>query len=398
MIRSILSKVSLAIASVLFTLILLEIFARISHLGTGGFWEPYPLYGWRNIPNASGWESCYGECSVYVKINSNGLRNRETTYQKPPDVRRILFLGDSMTAALQVPLDDTFAQVLEERLYSAAGYENWEVINAGVNAFGTDNELLFYRLEASKYQPDIVILGIYLANDVYNNYPLLEQAVGGSAHKPYFEFTETGDLVLKNFPVQNTETFLIRLGSFFKRNFQLPRFLAQTLNLRNRVPEALRPLIELAGGRRGAAAPAADNDRSDQSDPKETGQRVDICTQQYAPEIEAAWDITKALLRQLGAEVEASGAQFAVLVIPASPQLIPPEDGKPWYCDQPNRELSHFLDEEGIPYLDLIEPFRQHMLEGGVPLYFERDFHMNVEGHKLSGDLLDQFVSEQLIK
>jgi lysophospholipase L1-like esterase len=398
MLRSILSKLGLAVASVIFTLLLLEILARTTHLGTGGFWEPYPLYGWRNIPGASGWESCYGECAVHVEINSKGLRNRETTYQKPSGMRRILFLGDSMTAAMQVPLDETFAQVLEQRLNSAEGHRKWEVINAAVNAFGTDNELLFYRLEASKYQPDLVILGIYLANDVYNNDPVLEQMIGGAAHKPYFELTASGDLVLKNFPVQNTDSFFIRLGSFFKRNFQLPRFLAQTLNLRHQVPESLRSLVELVGGHRGASAPATDNNSSNQANPKESSHRIDICTNQYAPQIAEAWAITKALLREVRAEVEASGAKFAVLAIPASPQLTPPDDGKSWYCDQPNYELSQFLDAEGIPYLDLLEPFRYDMLERGVPLYFERDFHMNVNGHQIAGDLLAQFAREQFIE
>jgi hypothetical protein len=35
----------------------IEVAARVLHLGSGGFWEPHPLFGWRNIPGASGWES-----------------------------------------------------------------------------------------------------------------------------------------------------------------------------------------------------------------------------------------------------------------------------------------------------------------------------------------------------
>ena len=384
-------------ASLLITLILLEIFARATHLGTGGFWEPHPLYGWRNIPNASGWESCYGECSVFVKINSQGLRNRETPYQKAAGRKRILFLGDSLTAAMQVAQEDTFAQVLENGLNETDSGAPWEVINAGVNAFGTDNELLFFRLEASKYQPDVVILGVYLANDIYNNSRALEQRLSGSGHKPYFEFTDGGELVLKNFPVENADTLFIRLGSFLKRYFQLPRFLAETLNLRKQVPEALRPLIQLAGGQRGASSttPQGNTESGNLASNGSTA-RLDICADVYAPQVEQAWAITRALIKQLRAEVEASGAQFAAMVIPAAPQLEPPTDGEQWYCDRPNLELAEFLESEGIPYLDLLEPFRQHMLQGGDSLYYQRDFHMNAEGHRLAGKLLSPFVIEWL--
>ena len=47
-------------------------------------------------------------------------------------------------------------------------------------------------------------------------------------------------------------------------------------------------------------------------------------------------------------EVEESGAQFAVLLIPAAPQIEPPAaaDGI-WYCDQPNDEMTEFLRGSG---------------------------------------------------
>jgi hypothetical protein len=96
-----LERGGLFLSSIVFMLVLLEIAVRLLHLGSGGFWEPHPLYGWHNIPNAKGWESCYGDCEVYVQINSKGLRDREIAYEKPAETQRILFLGDSMTAAMQ---------------------------------------------------------------------------------------------------------------------------------------------------------------------------------------------------------------------------------------------------------------------------------------------------------
>jgi hypothetical protein len=399
--RKWLKNASLSLLSIGFTLALLEIAVRTMHLGSGGFWEPYSLYGWRNIPGARGWESCYGDCEVYIEINSKGLRDVEIAYEKPANTQRILLLGDSMTAAFQVPLEDSFGKVVEQELNAAdLDSSDWQVVNGGINGFGTDNELIFFRLEGKKYQPDLVVVGMYLANDIYNNSYILETRLGGSGHKPYFTLDETGELVLHNYPVPDTDSFSIRAGTFLKKHFQLPRFIAQVLSLRkqNNVPAALKPLLELAAGQRGALEiqqqqAETDNNRGD--DGTRPFRTISICEEEYAPRTAEAWAITEALLLEMQAEVEAAGAEMIVLSIPAMPQLVPPAEGGAWYCDRPNEELNRFLDEAGIPYLDLLEPFRQHFVEGGAPLYYETDFHLNANGHHLAGELLGQYLIER---
>lgn len=401
--RKLLQNLAMVLFSLIFTLILLEGAARIFKLGTGLFWQPDEELGWVNIPNASGWESCYGECQIRVNINSKGLRDREIPYEKEPDTRRILMLGDSTTAAMQVTLEETFVKQLEDELNENAG--NWEVINAGVNAYGTDNELLFYRLEGYKYAPDIVFVNMYLANDIYNNNPVLELRYGGQSAKPYFTLNDDGELELQNFPVENTTTFWTNVGTFLKKNFQLPRFVAQTLALRGEIPSWLAPIVRLFGGGRGAVAADTNTEVSDTNAEGDNGEtavqtpprRPDICDPDPLPIIENAWDVTEALLLELQSEVEANGAQLAVMIIPAAPQIVPPDGDAEWYCNPPNEVLGTFLDEAGIPYLDMLPAFREEALDGGGPYYFERDFHMNAIGHDLTTNLLHQFVDENFV-
>ncbi len=404
--RKLLQNLALAFFSLLFTLALLEGAARIFKLGTGLFWEPDPQLGWVNIPDASGWESCYGECQIRVTINSQGLRDREIPYENESGATRILMLGDSTTAAMQVDLEETFVKQLESELNESAG--EWEVINAGVNAYGTDNELLFYRLEGQKYNPDIVFLNMYLANDIYNNHPTLELRYGGQSAKPYFILNDSGELELQNFPVEDTATFWTNVGTFLKKHFQLPRFVAQTLALRGEIPPWLAPVVRLFGGGRGAVAAgdggsdAAQAGESGDSGAAETApqtppRRPDICDPDPLPIIENAWNVTEALILELEKEVAANGAQLAVLIIPAAPQIVPPQEGDEWYCDVPNDELTAFLDEAGIPYLDMLPAFRDEALAGNGPYYFEKDFHMNALGHDLTSDLLYQFVDETFV-
>lgn len=402
--RKLLQNLGMLLFSLLFTLALLEGAARIFKLGTGLFWQPDSELGWVNIPDAKGWESCYGECQIQVSINSQGLRDREISYEKASGITRILMLGDSTTAAMQVPLEETFVKQLESELNDNAG--SWEVLNAGVNAYGTDNELLFYRLEGQKYDPDIVFLNMYLANDIYNNHPVLELRYGGQSAKPYFTLNEADELELQNFPVEDTATFGTKVGTFLKKNFQLPRFVAQTLALRGEIPGWLAPIVRLFGGGRGAVA--ADDSATQSEDNGGNGasaetavqtpsRRPDICDPDPLPIIQEAWAVTEAIILELQKEVEANGAQLAVLLIPAAPQITPPQGDAEWYCNVPNDQLTAFLTEAGIPHLDMLPMFREASLAGGGPYYFERDFHMNAQGHLLASDLLHQFVDETFV-
>jgi hypothetical protein len=347
-------NIALTLVSILFTLARLEGTTRLLKLGTSGFWKLDEQLGWVYIPNASGWESCYGECQLKVTINRQGLRDREFPNTKSPGAQRILMLGDSTTAAMQVALEETFVKQLETHLQDLPDASEWEVLNGSVNAYGTDNELLFYRLEGCRYQPDIVFLNVYLALDIYNNSYPLETRFGEQDHKPYFELDENGELVLNNFPVQNAETIGSRIGTILKKNFQLPRSVAQTLNLRGDVPDWMRSILNLLSGSRGADRATNEgggDNQGTQSAAVGPVWRPDICNPEYLPVVAEAWDITKAIVHQMHAEVEESGAEFAVLLIPAAPQIVPPAqpDGE-WYCDQPNLEMTTFLEEAEIPY------------------------------------------------
>jgi lysophospholipase L1-like esterase len=99
---------------------------------------------------------------VDVKINSNGLRDREIPYERTGPARRILMLGDSFTEGWGVPFAQTFSKRVE-RLYADHG-ASAEVINMGVGNYNTIMEVSYFLSEGYKYQPDVVVLN-YIPND-----------------------------------------------------------------------------------------------------------------------------------------------------------------------------------------------------------------------------------------
>lgn len=95
-------------------------------------------------------------------INSAGFRGSDFSLAKTPGITRIAILGDSVAYGYSVPLEQTFARLLEKQL-NEAGHKV-EVLNFAVNGYSTVAELELYKTRVRDYRPDIVLLA-YVLND-----------------------------------------------------------------------------------------------------------------------------------------------------------------------------------------------------------------------------------------
>jgi lysophospholipase L1-like esterase len=196
--RGILINLSLVIISTLFALFLSEIALRLLGLGPlyvsperDRFWKYDSLLGWAHEPGQEGiFET--PQFRTVVRINANGLRDREHSYERQGDIERILVLGDSFAWGYGVEESERFSQLLEKSM-------DVEVINAGVSGYSTDQELLWYRSEGIKYETDLVIL-VLAGNDVGDND---REIVSTIYYKPKFVLEE-GQLVPMSYPVRKT--------------------------------------------------------------------------------------------------------------------------------------------------------------------------------------------------
>jgi hypothetical protein len=70
--------------------------------------------------------------------------------------------------------EDTYGRQLEQLLNGQDGdHQHYEVINAGVPGWNLENEQAYLQAEGLKYQPDLILLGITLANDIKGKSALL---------------------------------------------------------------------------------------------------------------------------------------------------------------------------------------------------------------------------------
>ncbi|MFQ5512792.1 MAG: SGNH/GDSL hydrolase family protein [Myxococcota bacterium] len=344
--RRLVAKPVLLLLTLAATLVALEVGLRL-------FWDGFylklekayatyhPTRGWKNKPGAY---VPYGEpeFATMVRHDSWGFRSREHPLERVPGKLRIFALGDSFTYGIGVENDETFCARLEQL------DSRLEVLNGGVNGYGTSQELLQLKEEGLAFHPDLVLIGFFW-NDVGNSY---------RRPKPAFRL-EGGVLRYPPPPDPNEVPPPVRArGGYRKvmRHSYAYRFLSDRLKLvRYRVKIALGIPVEA-------------------SDMLGTHER------------EAAWELELALLREIDRLARGAGARTLLVLIPDQVQVEPGiwPAGLRREDYEVQERMQAFAAAQGIPVIDLLPALRAERGRSRVPLYYRKDRHLNARGHEVA--------------
>ncbi len=364
-----------------------------------GFTEPDKNLGWRGVPNAE-LINKVGPTPIALKRNSHGFSDKERTYEKGNDTFRILVLGDSFVEAIQVPLEEKFPYILEQKLNSERG-RRFEVLNLGIGGYGTDQEYLMLKYHGVKYQPDWVILALYIGNDILENSSTL--VVDGHPTKPHFVLIN-GELKEVPFTINDRTGADKILFSSVKDLFR--RLLPSTYYLvTGRISSTSTPLLVnvlRAIGLMGSEPVAPQQSTKPQPPLKEfTRLWYGIYAKEDAPQWQDAWEVTKALLLEMRHELELKKIGFLVVVIPMELEFRAEGWKKTPYEDprmrdltfderKPERILANFLGANNIGYLLLRPEFEKYTKETGKDLYLQdaHEIHWNDNGHRFVAELV----------
>ena len=178
-----------ATAAVPALLLLLEAGLRVSARGSAQALSWDDMSGVYRYSEVYGWEPRPGFAAKIegsrVTINALGYRGREHAYQKTPGRTRVVMLGDSLAFGFRMSDEAIFASLLD-------GGE-LEVVNLGVEGYGTDQELLKLEHEGLLYHPDVVVLNVCIENDLVDNWTS-ENMFHLGYPRPFFR-VENGALV-----------------------------------------------------------------------------------------------------------------------------------------------------------------------------------------------------------
>lgn len=156
---------------------------------SGALHQPDPKLGWVPAANYS---------REGVTTNALGLRgSADIAFTKTAGERRVVAIGDSFTFGDGVRDEEVWTARLAAKL-------NVPVINAGVMGYGTDQQCLRLEELGMKFQPDVVLLGLF-GPDLDRNVLSFRDAA-----KPRFVLSGDG-LEFANVPVPAPDELRSRL-------------------------------------------------------------------------------------------------------------------------------------------------------------------------------------------
>ena len=357
--KKFLQNLGLILGSILLLLILFEATLQLVSLQDqdnykkfpqGLFCQRHSLLGWMGIPNIS------GKCSfnaddmetMDIAMNAEGFWDDQHAVPKEKTKKRILFLGDSFTIGYGVRKEFRFSDLVKAKLSS--GYE---VINMGVWGYSTDQELLLLKEKGIKYDPDIVVLSVFLDDLFCTN---LFSVNDGMYLKPKFLVSQNNSLELTNVPVQNNHCKSLFINMLITR-----------LNkLRNRL--------------------AVGNDFANRG-------WLSVFDTNYLKENKFLLPLR--LLKEMHLILKERKIKFLVVLIPYVDQLFDKEiySSTNKYAGIPRKRLSlrlpqkvinFFCKKEGIQIIDLLPKFKRRINED--KFFFEEDLHWTKAGHSLAAD------------
>jgi hypothetical protein len=356
--------------------------------------RPHPSRGWALVPNSDAFARTK-EFHIHVRINSQGLRDTEHRYAKPPHTKRIVILGDSYMQAQQVELEESLPYLLEE--------PGVEVINLGVNAYGPPQQLLMLREEGFRYEPDLILLAFYAGNDYLNCHIELMKRYHGpesrtTVGRPYVDLSKEKLTIIPGGYERAVESH-DALDARIQARRTGKRFW-QRLALYEVFDEQRRT------GKRGIAEDPRDMnviygellDHGATTYPSPDGLSRDDRVRYFDEAGEAIqWSI-----RAIHAECVARGIPFVVVNIPIKPQihqedreaLLAAYPGLVFNLTKPNRHLAALCAEAGIPLCDLADVFLTAAAEG-QRLFFARDTHWNTTGHSVAARETRDFLADR---
>ena len=351
-------------------LVLLEIGLRAGGLRfEGSFYQPDPVCYTSFRPNAAGWIL---EGENFCRINSLGMRDRERAVSKPENTIRVAVLGDSITAAQQVPLEDTMAQVIERTLSRAAapaGYRA-EVLNFAVGGYTVGQMYLTLREKVWKFQPDVVV--VFLS----------EISVRSASRRSYHVDTEAPFFVYRggellpdpdNSPPPEPSAASLKRSGLVKDLYNRCSLLQLGMAaLKTGVPKLLP--------HHASAEPVAAN-----SD--------------HSAATAETWQVAEGLLDAMQAGAREHNAELWVMAHGAALQVDPDEGVRRKNAetialmDDTDRRVGEYAAARGIPFLATAPPLRDWAVQHGILLHGffntpRNEGHLNVAGNRAAGELV----------
>lgn len=339
-----------------------------------------------------------GEGEGFFTVNSDGMPDAERSVAKPANTFRIAVVGDSFTEAAGVSRSGRFTAVMQDRLASCQALQGQriEVLAFGVSAYGPAHELLAMRTQVWKYSPNVVLLQLFLGNDLRASV----RELNGPEPMPFFVSVGDSlelDSASRHLPGPRHTGWLYSLESLaYRRSRTLQAVQAVRVKLRSRIAPP-------------AVVPARPPGVPDTVFGFEAGANWEIFLPPRSDAWQRGWQVLDGLLGMMKSENDSAGIAFRVVAVPSAIQAYPDSMKRASFLASigassfsfPASRLNEIAGRHDIPLLDLAPPLLAYAEQHRVPVYgsanaFMGVGHWNVGAHRAAGEAIAQWLCESL--
>jgi len=333
----------------------------------------------------------HGGAVIRYRINSQGFRGPELA--RPGEfATRVLVYGDSFIQADFSRTEDTFTEQLKGRLARNTG-KSVEVVNAGVQGYGPDQELRRMEQELPALRPDLVIVALYTGNDFED---LLRNKL----------YRLSGDGSLQDNNSMVLDAALVT-ATTRRRSEPILRKIMRAAYIRLAGTQLVSHSLEARRARWDAYVKEAideyrqyviegDNAVHTWDDPYNADVSVTPASESARYKIA----LMEQIMRRMGDTAAKNNAALVFLLIPS---LIDAADTHEWaevdpvkYPEYRRSTLTDILEQicqrNGFRVVNLFGPFWERRTDD---LYLTGDSHWNPRGQAHAAELVSEFVSAQ---
>jgi lysophospholipase L1-like esterase len=288
-----------------------------------------------------------------------------------PEKAEVVVLGDSLTFGYGVADHQAWPSLVLQDLPDTS------LINLGLIGAGPQQYLRVYEIFGRKLRPKVVLVGFFVRNDFWDA-NMFARWLGSGAGGNYVVWRDFGRPRRASLSLQQPMGKLISSlqwrGNLLARKSHLYNFLLYAGGeLQRRMPSETRIFQAPDGARLELTV----GDLPDKTKEAQPGHRV--------------FEMVINALQQLHVLARADRAKLVIVFQPSKEEVyLPLLNEKPADLGAPLRQK---LRELGIPYLDLLQAFRDHAAQGET-LFFEVDGHPNARGYGLTAELVLSHLKE----
>ena len=320
---------------------------------TAGLTRPDPELGWKLSPLWRGTHQHHDFEAAY-STNGSGFRGADVRFHTPP-ARMIAVVGDSFTFGTGVNDDEVFTHLLDRLAPASARFYNF-----AVPGFSTDQELLLVEREVLRFRPNLLILVVYLANDLFDNQ--LPEALQVRRSKPMFTL-DGGSLVLKS----------PRLAPSVEDSAGSPTLLDMVLGNRPGESTAWQRLegrSHLFRLVRETVLPFRAEDPAFET--------------RHAYGLELFW----ALVNRLRESCESTDTRVALALLGGRSFVESPSSLSAEFQEFFRSRLAAGAADRGLIVIDIAQAMRSRYGETGAPWFNRNEGHLNADGHRVVADIV----------